>query len=120
MTVTGVALFLAGLVVVVFIFINFLDFLERRAKNIWEVVAEGIYIESISKLTDAKTAIKMTGGYAGLGPLVWSTLVFKDGTRIKVINVEKLPAPGTYIKVLKNDRANFKIEIPPIPPSSCL
>lgn len=123
MTVSGAALLLAGLIIVIFIFINVLDLWERKAQNTWKVVAKGIYVESISKLTDAKTSTQMTGGYARLGPLIWSTLVLKTEqglTRIKVINVEKLPAPGTHIKVLKNNRAEFKIEILPIPPSSCL
>lgn len=119
MTIGGVALLLAGLIIIVFLVINLLDFLEKKARNNWRVVAEGVYIESISKFTDAKTSTKMTGSYAKLVPLVWHTLVFEDGTRIKAINIE-LPSPGTYIKVLKNDRADFKIEIPPIPPSSCL
>ena len=123
MTVADAAFVLGGLTVVVLIVINSLDLLEKRAINTWEVIAEGIYIESIHKLTDAKTSTKMTGGYVGLGPLVWSTLVLKTEqglTRVKVINVEKLPAQGTYIKVKKNKRAQFKIEAPSTPPSGCL
>ena len=110
MTVTDVAFLLAGVTLAVFIFISWLDHIENKAKNTWEVVVEGVYVEKISKFTDAKTSTRMTGGYAKLPPMIWDTLVFKDGTRIKVINIGKLPPSGTYSKVIKNGRADFKIE----------
>lgn len=110
MNIAEVAILLTGLIVVVFIFITFLNYLEKKARNEWSVVAKGVFVKTISKFTDARTSTKLTGDYVKLAPLVWTTLVFEDETRIKVINIDKLPPPGTYIKVLKNKRAEFKTE----------
>jgi hypothetical protein len=110
MTVIETAIFLGALVIAVFIIINGLDLLEKRAKNTWKVVAEGIYTEAIQHFISSKIATKMTGYYAKLPSMIWTTLVFLDGTRIKVVNIEKLPPPGTYIKVLENKRAEFRID----------
>ncbi|MDP3792594.1 MAG: hypothetical protein Q8Q89_02590 [bacterium] len=120
MTLTQVWVFIAIIVALAFFVVKVLEFIEKDAQKTWWIVVDGIYIQSIPQQVGSKIATGMTGHYAKLPPVVWNTLVFKNGARIKVINIEELPPPGTYIRVLKNNRAEFKIETPDIPPSSCL
>ena len=110
MTGTEAVVFIAINCVLVIGLIRLLDFIEKDAQNTWWPVAEGVYVSSISKSTDHRTSTKMTGYYAKLPGLIWTTLVFKDGSTSKVINIDQLPPPGTYIKIIKNGRADFKIE----------
>lgn len=118
MSPTQAVVLLAILSAIVFGAIRFLDFIEKDAKSTWWVVAEGIYTQSVTQPIGSRVATGMTGYYAKLPPMIWATLVFKDSTRIKVINIGELPPPGTYIKVLQNGRAEFKIETLDTPPLS--
>lgn len=111
MTLTEAIVFIGVVIVLTIGLVRFLDFIEKDAKSTWWVIAEGIYIDSITKPIGSRIATGMTGYYVKLPPIVWTTLVFENGVRIKVIiNIDELPPRGTKIKVLKNDRAEFKIE----------
>ena len=90
--------------------VRLVEFIEKDAKDTWWIVAEGIYVQSVPEKISSRIATGMTGYYAKLPAMIWTTLVFEDGRRIKVINVEDLPLTGTSIRVLKNKRAEFKIE----------
>lgn len=111
MTFTEAIVLIAGIVALTFGLVRLLDFIEKDAKDTWWIVAEGIYIDSITKPIGSRIATGMTGYYVKLPPIVWTTLVFENGARIKVIiNMDELPPRGTKIRILKNGRAEFKIE----------
>ena len=102
--------FMAIFIALVVGFIRLLDFIEKDAKSTWWVLAEGVYVDSNTQRTSHRIVTGMTGHYAKLPGLVWTTIIFQDGRREKTMNIGELPPPGTYIKIIKNGRADFKIE----------
>ncbi len=106
-------IFIALIIGFIFWLIKVLEFIEKDAKETWWVVAEGTYVDSIAHNLSSKEASKMTGYYAPLPPLVFNTITLETEEkieRIKVLNVSELPPIGTKIRVIKNKRADFKIE----------
>ena len=122
MTVVETALLLAGITIVVFLVINDLDLWQKRRKNNWKEVDSGHFLELINKRTSSGIVVTgALGYYAKIPLLMFATLVFTDGRRLEMTMIDQpLLVPGTFIKVLKNNCAEFKIEIPDISPSSCL
>jgi hypothetical protein len=113
MTVDEGLIFIAILIGLCFLFRSFLDFVENNAKKTWWVVGEGTYINSDKQYISSDIATRMTGYYVSLPAMVFTTIFFEDNPPLKVINVDKLPPPGTRIRVIKNKRADFEIETLP-------
>lgn len=108
------------LLLIVFLYFYVFVIAERR-RNRFELKAWGEIDRVISIRGKTKVHLMtMTGrGYLLLYTTI-STIFFKDGTSVKVLGINNFPPPGTHIKVYKNKIPEFRIEIDPMPPSSCL
>lgn len=81
---------------------------ERRQKNGWRLVADGVY-EQV-KIARAPITIK---GFANFRLMMMSiaTVFFQDGKTCPTVGIiEDLPEPGTRIRIFKNGLAEFRVE----------
>ena len=96
-------------------------FISERRQKIFELKAWGC-IKKVIIVRGSFTVNLMT--MTGRGNLLlnttMATIFFADDTNIKVIGITHFPPQGTYVKVYKNRVPEFRIEIDPMPPSSCL
>ena len=113
MTLDQVLFFVFGSAGLALLAVKFLDFIEKDAKSTWWIIAEGIYLNSLGERISSKRASGLTNYYAPLPSLVFTTIILQEQEEIKTIptiNIGNLPPPGTRIRILKNKRADFKIE----------
>lgn len=94
---------------------------EKRLRKQWTLIAEGEYQKAIHRRTNLVIESGFTRKHKNhLSSLMFSTIFFTDGRTVVVMNIDKFPAPGTYIKIYKNPLPEFKIEIDEMPNSACL
>jgi len=81
---------------------------ERKQKNTWKLVAEGVFekVQTVSVPISIKSFTNFL-----LFMLSVDTIFFKDGTTCKAMGiVDDLPEYGTPIRIYKNGMAEFRVE----------
>lgn len=78
--------------------------LEQKRCEKFRLIAEGRILKEMPKVP-----VKAN---VWVGTSIFHLIFFEDGKTITVMDVN-IPPPGTYIKVYKNGKADFRIEIVP-------